>query len=387
MKFLHIIPSANPESGGPIESVQHFNQGFTQRGHRSDTVCLDSPQDPWIDGFSSGKLYALGPATSGYRHTKTLIPWLTRYCTDYDCILVHGIWQYHSLATWQVLRHTNIPYFVFPHGMLDPWFKHTYPLKHLKKWLYWPWADYQVLRDARAVLFTCEAEKLLARQSFWLYHCREEVVNYGIQSPPVSPEYQQQFIRAFPELSQKRILLFLGRIHPKKGCDLLIEAFATVMATSADQTLQLVIAGPDSVGWRNKLEARAQQLSIQHNITWTGMLQGSLKWGALGVAEVFILPSHQENFGLSVAEALAYGVPVLISDKVNIWREVLADGAGFVAEDTLAGTIDILKRWLAIEAHQRSLLKQNIQHCFSKRFEFEQMMVSFFNTLKQCGVE
>src|SRR5213076_1488953 len=114
-------------------------------------------------------------------------------------------------------------------GMLDPWFKRTYPLKHLKKWIYWPWADYRVLRDARAVLFTTEEERLLARQSFWLYRCREAVVDYGTAGPTGDAARQRESFRsAFPMLRDTRNLLFLSRLHPKQGCDTLLAAFARV---------------------------------------------------------------------------------------------------------------------------------------------------------------
>ncbi|MEB0151131.1 glycosyltransferase, partial [Pseudomonas sp. CCC2.2] len=82
-------------------------------------------------------------------------------------------------GTWRALAKKKIPYFIFTHGMLDPWFKKNYPLKHLKKWLYWTWGEYRVLRDAKAVLFTCEEEKILARQSFWLYKANEVVTAFG----------------------------------------------------------------------------------------------------------------------------------------------------------------------------------------------------------------
>ncbi|HMG05900.1 MAG TPA: hypothetical protein VK581_10585, partial [Chthoniobacterales bacterium] len=111
----------------------------------------------------------------------------------------------------------------FPHGMLDPWFKRTYPRKHMKKLLYWPWAEYRVLRDAAAVLFTSEEERRLARESFSLYHCKEIVVNYGTAAPEVDLESaREDFLEAFPKLRGQRFFLFLGRLHEKKGCDLLI---------------------------------------------------------------------------------------------------------------------------------------------------------------------
>jgi glycosyltransferase involved in cell wall biosynthesis len=104
-------------------------------------------------------------------------------------------------------------------------------------------------------------------------------------------------------------------------------------------------------------------------ITWTGMIQGEMKWGALRSAEVFLLPSHQENFGIAVAEALAAGVPTLISNKVNIWREILADGAGIVSEDALAGTCAILQSYLEMPAEKKLAMRQAARDCFNRRFE------------------
>src|ERR1700733_6136412 len=174
--------------------------------------------------------------------------------------------------------------------MLDPWFKRRYPLKHLKKLLYWPWAEYRVLRDARAVLFTCEEERVLARQSFGLYRANELVVNYGVPEPTGEPGLQREtFLQRFPHLRDKRILLFMSRIHPKKGCDILIEAFATV--ANRDASLHLVMAGPDQVGMQRSLVTRSERLGIGDRVTWTGMIRGDVKFGSLRTAEAMVLPS------------------------------------------------------------------------------------------------
>jgi glycosyltransferase involved in cell wall biosynthesis len=254
--------------------------------------------------------------------------------------------------------------------MLHPWFKKQYPLKHLKKWMYWPWAEYRVLRDARAVLFTCEEERRLARSSFWLYRCNEVVVSYGTAKPKGDPDHElREFFAPYPELSGKRLALFMGRIHQKKGCDLLIEAFAEVLGQQADW--HLVMAGPDQVGWREDLNYRAAELGMAQRITWTGMLGGTMKWGALRAAEIFVLPSHQENFGIAVAEALAAGVPTLISNKVNIWREIEADAAGIVSEDTLEGTCGLLQSYMELPGEKQQAMRQAARNCFEARFEIK----------------
>ena len=312
----------------------------------------------------------MGPATLKYAFSNRLIPWLRANHSHYDAVIVNGLWQFHSFAAWRTLRNSSTPYVLFTHGMLDPWFKKRYPLKHAKKWMYWPWAEYRVLRDAQAVLFTSEEERLLARKSFWLYSCKEVVTNYGTAKPTGNPELElREFYSAYPELRGKKLMLFMGRIHPKKGCDLLLDAFAKTLAD--DPQWCLVIAGPDQVEWQAKLRQRGERLGIASRITWMGMVRGTMKWGALRAAEVFVLPSHQENFGIVVAEALAAGTPVLISNKVNIWREIQADGAGIVAADTLAGTCELLQTYLGIGEEKRLNMRQCARKCFEERFEIE----------------
>ena len=369
MKLLHIIHSVNPAGGGPIEAVKQLGTTLISQGCQVEIASLDPPAAPYLQQCPI-PVYPLGPTTLAYGFSSRIIPWLRANCSHYDAVIVNGIWQFHSFSAWRVLRNSNTPYVVFTHGMLDPWFKKQYPLKHLKKWMYWPWAEYRVLRDADAVLFTCEEERLLARQSFWLYRCREIVVNYGTARPTGDPQVElNEFFGSYPELRGKNLALFMGRIHPKKGCDLLIEAFAKVLAPQPEW--HLVIAGPDQVGWQRKLNRRAQQLGIASRISWTGMIRGATKWGALRAAEIFVLPSHQENFGIAVAEALAAGTPTLISNKVNIWREVQADGAGLVTEDTPVGTGESFSSYLGLPKERKVAMRQLARQCFEQRFEIK----------------
>ncbi len=370
MNLLHVISSINPKGGGPIEGIKQFRAPMKALGVTVEIACCDAPDAPWLATSGLATVHALGPAHLGYAYTPRLIPWLRENAPRFDAVIVNGIWQYHGLAVRQALAVTKVPYFVFTHGMLDPWFKHTYPLKHLKKWLYWPWAEYRVLRDARAVIFTCEEERLLARQSFWLYRANEAVTSYGTSSPPGNDdELAQRFLATQPQLQGKRIVLFLSRIHEKKGCDLLIDAFAQIAAQ--DPRLHLLMAGPDQAGWAAGLKAQAEKLGIADCISWPGMLQGDDKWGAFYAAEVFCLPSHQENFGIVVAEALACGKPVLISNKVNIWREIESEAAGFVDTDTVAGTVRNLQRWLALDGEGYASMRERARKCFGSRFHIQ----------------
>jgi glycosyltransferase involved in cell wall biosynthesis len=369
MKILDVLRSVDPELGGPAEVVRQRGLYLASLGHLVEVLTLDDSRAAFVQNYPL-PVHALGPSMPGYGYNKQLLPWLRSHAQEFDAVVVEGLWQYHGFGTWRALRGSQIPYYVFAHGMLDPWFKRRYPLKHLKKWLYWPWAEYRVLRDAAATLFTTEQERLLARQSFWLYRSRERVVAFGTTRPPTDADrVRESFATRFPQTRGRRLLLFMGRIHEKKGCDLLIQAFARV--ASIDPQLHLVMAGPDQTGWIPTLQALASSLEVTERISWPGMLKDDLKWGALYSADAFVLPSHQENFGIAVAEALACGVPVLISDKVNIWQEIQADGAGLVDADTVAGTESLLRGWLGLDSGQRTRFREQARRTFENRFAIE----------------
>lgn len=363
-----------------MEGVRQRGVRLQELGHVVDVATLDDPGEAFVSEFPL-KVHALGPAKGVYRYSAKMIPWLRAHAAEYDGVVVNGLWQYHGFAARSVLRSIGKPYYVFTHGMLDPWFKRTYPAKHLKKWLYWAGAEYKVLRDADGVLFTSEDERLLARQSFWLYKARERVVAYGTSAPPGNAgELRKQFLTIYPQLEGRRTLLFLSRIHIKKGCDLLIEAFARVART--DPMLHLVMAGPDQTTWVTELKALARQLGVEERITWPGMLRGDLKWGAFYSAEAFLLPSHQENFGIAVAEALGCGLPVLISDKVNIWREIVAAKAGFAERDDQAGTEQLLRRWLELNTETKAAMGRAARMLFQQRFTVDAMAHSLLDVLQ-----
>lgn len=232
---------------------------------------------------------------------------------------MEGLWTYPSLAVRSAARAAGKPWGIFVHGGLDPWFNRAYPLKRLKKSLYWP-LQYPALRDASAVFFTTGIERDLARTSFRPSRWNSVVVPFGVKEPQGDPCKQiAAFHESFPSLKDRRFLLFLGRLHAKKGCDLLISSFCR--AASTYPHLDLMVAGPDQDGLRAALAQVVHQAGLESRVHWIDMLSGPAKWGALRVADALILPSHQENFGMVVAESLAAGRPVLISNQVNIWQK------------------------------------------------------------------
>jgi glycosyltransferase involved in cell wall biosynthesis len=367
LRVLHVIESADPRRGGPIEGVRQLSDVGRRWGQVTDAVTFDRPDAPFLKDNPFTAI-ALGPVHHKYGYTPRLVPWLRSNAKNYDIVIVNGLWQYNGLAVWRAVPDTGVPYIAFPHGMLDPWFRRAHPLKRLKKLVYWALVERAMLRDARAVCFTCQEELELAQHTFPAYRARNVVTGYGTAGPRGDPDAcVAAFFAEFPRLADRRIVLYLGRVHEKKGCDLAIQAFAAI--AGRDPSLEFVIAGPADAALKRRLVQLAEREGIADRITWAGMLTGGRKWGALYAAQVFVLPSHQENFGIAVAEALGCGTPVAISNKVNIWREIAASGAGWVEDDTEDGARATLESWLALDAAGQQAARVRARRCFEQHFD------------------
>lgn len=364
MRILHIIGTMSAEAGGPAEAIRMMVE-FAPLHIASEVVTCDDPTTP-LTALNS-PLHALGNTSPGFYHSPELLPWLRANRSRFDGVIVHGLWTYPSYAAWRALA-GRVPYVVFAHGMLDPYFKRAFPFKHMKKWLYWLFAQYWILRSADRVLFTTAVERDLARKSFWLHRWTPLVVPLGAaRFQPATEASQEAFYALCPAVRNRRYLLYLGRIDPKKGCDLLLEAF--VRCAARDPALHLVVAGPDPGHWQPKLAAIAARAGLAPRVHWPGMVKGPAKAAAFGLCEAFILPSHQENFGIAVVEALAAGRPVLLSDKVNIAPEIAADGCGLLEPDTLEGTIRLLDRWFDTPGQQRAAMSTEALRTFRTRYD------------------
>lgn len=364
-RILHVVGTIDPKAGGVSEAIRALIT-YSPPGYEHEVVTVDDPAADFLAELAF-RVHAMGPHGRLLEHSARLLPWLRANRERFDGVFIHGLWIYPGYATWRAFAgHT--PYVVFTHGMLDPYFKRAFPLKHLKKWLWWVAAEYWVLRGAYRVLFTCAAEERLARESFWLHRWNPYVVALGATPLKGNKDAAREvFLSRFAAVRGRRFLLFLGRIHRKKGCDLLLDAFAR--HASSDLKLDLVMAGPDQQNWRNELMVRIAASGLDQRVHWTGMLEGAAKWGAFFASEAFILPSHQENFGIAVAEALACGRPVLLSDKVNIAPDVAADGAGLMEEDTLEGTARLLEQWIGMTVEARAVMGEQAQATFAARYD------------------
>jgi len=384
LAFLHVVQSVNPTGGGPIEGIRQRAASHHVLGDSLQIASLDPPGAPYL-AFPEVPVEPLRCCWIDRYFPLSLLRWVRAHHHHFDAVVVNGIWDFHLLAAYLAVRGTDTPLLVFPHGMLDPWFRRRYPLKHLKKWLFWPWAMYWPLRQADAVCFTCDQERLLARQSFWLYDCHEVVVNYGTKGiPDFNHDYATAFLEAHPAIAGRQRFIFLGRVAPKKGPDLLLRAIAALQAEGLwdPASMVLVLAGPASGAYATQLQRLAERLGVSSSLHWTGMIQGDQKWGAFQSADAFVLPSHQENFGIAVAEALSCSTPVLLTHPVNIAADIAAAGAGLVEHDTVVGITNLLRRWLALDPTARAAMATQARRCFLERYEISNAALSVTTTIR-----
>jgi glycosyltransferase involved in cell wall biosynthesis len=393
MKILHVISSVDPRGGGPIEGVFSSAAIWSQHGHECHILSLDAPDAAWV-AKSPIQVFAVCPGSGWYKYLRRLLPWLRygytpqltfwlkRHAKAYDAIVVNGLWNYASYGTWRALHKLKVLYVVFTHGMLDPWFNKAYPTKTFFKSIFWKLFEHKVLRDARGVMFTCDEERRLASGSFSPYSANEFVPGFGTRDVEGDlARHISAFTASVPQVNGRKFILFLSRIHPKKGVDLLIDAFARHAGTFPE--FDLVIAGPDQTGWTRELQRQARELGVAGRIHWPGMLSGDVKWGAFRSAEFFVLPSHQENFGIVVAEAMALSKPVLITNQVNIWREIEADGAGIVVNDDAEAIAAGLHAMCGISPAERDAMGRNGRTCFLRRYDLEQNAMQLLTLLQR----
>jgi glycosyltransferase involved in cell wall biosynthesis len=380
IKVLHVIDRMDPEQGGVCQAVRTIATGLQVLAVRNDIVSLDPPDATFL-ATDPLNIHALGPAENPWSYSKALRPWLLEHANPFNVVIVHGLWQYPSYAIYKTLMKlkTAPKLFVMPHGMLDPYFQRAAgrKLKAFRNVLYWGLIEKRIVNSADGLLFTCEAERNLAREPFKPYHPKRElVVGLGVEAPPAfTPDMPTAFQEKCPELKNSPYILFLSRIHEKKGVDLLLKAYVRLLKESktskgAATHPKLVVAGPglETPYGKRMQEFVNQNSPLKDQVYFPGMLKGDAKWGGFYGCEAFILPSHQENFGIAVVEALACSKPVLISNQVNIWTEIEKAGGGMVNADTEAGTYTTLSTFLQMPLSDKTAMNKKARACFEQHF-------------------
>lgn len=367
----------NPKQGGPAQGIRNSIPEMCKFGVENNVVCLDNSDADYL-GSDSFKIYALGNSGNVWSYSRDLIPWLIENFSKYDVVIIHGLWQYPSFAAVRAIdkfkkNHGIGPkIYLMPHGMLDPYFQKAKgrKFKAIRNWLYWKLIENNVVSKVDGILFTCEGELQLAKKAFKPYFPKKELnVGYGIATPPLYNETMMgDLVEKLPLWNGKPFMLFLGRVHEKKGVELVINSYLKLEASSINMP-QLIIAGP---GLESDYGKRMIDIAKGcKDILFPGMLSGNAKWGAFYKSECFVLPSHQENFGISIVESMACGKGVLITDKVNIWHEILNGKAGLVSNDTESDVFLMLKKWVHFSDNEKLEIGRNAYNTYKRFFSIE----------------
>lgn len=363
MRVVHVIHSLDPRTGGTASALRELAAGTVAAGIPTEAACLDAPGAPWL--VRQGVPVRTFPARLR-RHgwSPELRAWLRGLAPD-TVVVAHGVWQEPSLAAASSGR----PAVVFPHGMLDPYFRRVSRLRALLKGVYWRVLEGPALARAARVAFTTEEERRRAHGGFRPWRLREAVVPLGVREPP-APEADapERLRRLLGPLAGRRYVLHLGRVHPKKGVDLLLGAFLETAPPEA----ALVIAGPGGdPAYADALRRRAAASDRRADIAFVPRVEGADLWALLRGADLFALISHQENFAFAAVEALAAGTPVVLSRDVAVWREADDDGAGLSCDADAAGARGALRAWFALDPASRSARRDAARRCYEARFRLQ----------------
>jgi glycosyltransferase involved in cell wall biosynthesis len=376
LKVLHVIPTLAAQYGGPVtailgmtaaqtkagDQVKLLTTDYLSNGNRIESTCetkvFHCKFDPWQWSPS------LGDAV------RKEVGWA-------DIVNIHTMWSYPVAVAARACWAAGVPYVLRPAGMLDRW---SMSQKQLKKQIYTTLIERRTISRAKVLWFTSEEER--AGASGFDQEGRGVVIPLGIvQDEFLNLPPKGSFRESFLDADKRRIILFLGRVTPKKQPDIALKAFAEVASEFADTVL--VIAGAVEDAYLSALQKEAEKLKISARVYFTGALGKHDVVAALNDAAVFVLPSLHENFGVAVIEAMAAGTPVIVSDRVGLASVINEAEAGIVIEATQDSLTAGLIRILGDPADAEAMGKRGRQEAL-ERFTWDRIVPVLRDTYLQA---
>jgi glycosyltransferase involved in cell wall biosynthesis len=340
MRILQIVPSFSLVYGGPSQMVRGFSTALANEGIEITLLTtnsngdagqppLDVPLGEPVKQDNYQIIYFPCSPWRRYKFSLDLLQWLVNNAKDYNLAHIHALFSPVSTASATIARYKQLPYVLRPLGTLDP--ADLTKKKQLKQ-IYGSLLEKPNLEGAAAIHFTSQEEaKVSARFGAVT---KDLVIPLGVNVPqlPAAGIVRQQLgiDRDIP------LILFMSRIDRKKGLDLLIPALSNLQAAGIDFHFVLAGGNPQNPDYESVINHQINTYNLKSRSTITGFVQGELKLGLLQDADLFVLPSYYENFGIAVAEAMAVGTPVVISDRVHIWQEIAAASAGWITSCEVA---------------------------------------------------
>lgn len=341
MRILHVVPSIASSYGGPVYALLGYLAASSIVGIETE-VCAPAPSGDELAGFearATGVPVHVFPTfgKAAFIVSPALQRWISRELDRFDVVHVHGLLNPVSTLAARICRRRGHPYVLHPFGTLS-----RYTFQHRRKWLkraYFTACEAKNLRCAGGVHFTTAIEQAEAKWHGFDWSGRQHVI-----APPWFPEGKQGPERDHRPSTTPEVVL-MARLDPVKRIELLIDAWPAVAAEY--EGARLVIAGSGSPAYEGLLRDRAARSEASGSIHFAGFVSGQRKAALLTNASAFVLPSYHENFGIAVIEALAAGLPVVVTPEVQLADFVASNGFGLVAEPTpdgLAAAISIVLR-------------------------------------------
>lgn len=349
MRLLQVAEALHPSFGGIAEGVFQQSLELQKRGWEMEALSCEEQDVPRLPEHGIPH-HRFAPDKARWRQSAQTEEWVAENIQRFDAVLLNGLWMHPMWAAGKAARESRVPYMVMPHGMLDPYFLQGLKKSAIKR-TYWKMYEGKTFCSAARLLFTAEEELKLAAANYPIEEEKARIIGYGIADP--------QAPQAAAERS--RDLLFMSRVDEKKGLDLAVRALAMT-------DRRLLIAGRNDNDYARQMKALASEVGVADRVKWLGFISGDRKRDLLASCAAMILPSHQENFGIIVAESLAFSLPVIISRRVNIWREVEQAEAGLVCDDNADSAADAVSRFDALIAEQRQQMGARGAALFHDRF-------------------
>lgn len=360
LKVLHVIPSISLTDGGPSRAIRTIERALNLQGVEVTTLTTDD------DGYARRLALSNRPEgvpgahrvysrkwTDFYKFAPGAAIWLHRHVRQFDVVHIHALFSFLSVAAARLAKSQRVPYVVRPLGTLA-----SYGLtqrRPLLKKLSLGMVEGPILRNAAAVQFTSQAE----RQDIDAlgFTVRGVVIPLGLEQPP--EWHPSDLVREYPILQWRNVILFLSRLHPKKNVEGLLTAFA--MLRKQYDNVALLIAGDGLPDYRAALEAQARLEGIGDDVVWLGHIENERKAAALALADVFVLASHSENFGIAAVEAMLAGIPCILAEGVALAGDVEAAGAGITVSTHPESIFQALNRLIA-DDRQRIMMGECAEH-------------------------
>lgn len=391
MKILHIIPSYIPayRYGGPVKVVHELCRALVRKGQEVLVLTTNVNGDRDLNNLTD-KVHKIEEVKVAYYpvkflrwyfYSRSLSRAIKNNIMKFDVVHIHSIYLYPTLAASYWCRNFRIPYIISPLGALD--LDMIRLRNYLRKMFYIKFIEQKNIKNASLVHVTSiyEKERFL---SLGFNKVPVTVVPHGIDVEEYEPRTDSGGLRAkYTKLQGKKIILFLGRVHFKKGFDLLALAFKKIVEKRSDT--YLVIAGPDQGGYANKVKEMFAKFNLSENVIFTGMLLESDKLSAFYNSDVFVLPSRGENFGFAVLEAMACKLPVVITDRVGLYPDVEEYEAGVVTKCNSEQIAAAILKLLDNETLRKSM-GENGRRLAKDRFAWDKVvdkMIKVYNSVIQ----